>query len=412
MQMIYNIFIFFYGAALRLASSFHPKAKLWIDGRKDWENKLRKALDHTKPTLWIHCSSLGEFEQGKPVIEALKKYYPKHQIALSFFSPSGYEVRKNYKGADYIFYLPLDSKQNAEKLVELLKPELLILVKYEYWYNLIQALHQNGIPIVVVSAIFRKSQNFFKNRGKNWFANKLRMIDHFFVQNEQSASLLNQIGIRQATVAGDTRFDRVKGLINEAFHDAKIEQFVAKNSVLILGSSWPQDEKLLQQHLQQNPLPENWKIMIAPHNIAEKSIEATNQKFPDAIRYTQATTLDRPILILDTIGMLSKLYRYAEIVMIGGGFGAGIHNTLEAATYGKPIIIGPKYQKFQEAIDQIENGNLISVQNQREFDKVLIELIANPEKRTSMSEKAYSYVHHQKNSTSIIIDKIADIMNS
>lgn len=413
MQMIYNIFIFLYGFALKAASLFNSKAKLWVNGRKNWVQKMQESIDENQPTFWVHCSSLGEFEQGKPVIEALKNQYPQHQFVLSFFSPSGYEVRKNYKGADYVFYLPLDTQKNAEKIIQVLKPELLVLVKYEYWYNLIQALHQHQIPVVVVSAIFRENQNFFKRNGKNWFAQKLGLIDHFFVQNEKSAELLHSVGINQVSIVGDTRFDRVKNLVNETFSDDKIVDFKKDHQLIVIGSSWPQDEKLYQHYIAQNGLPKNWKILIAPHEIDENSIQEIQKKFPEAIRYTQYKEhTNTQIMILDTIGMLSKVYAWADIVHIGGGFGAGIHNTLEAATYGNPIIIGPKYQKFQEALDQIENGNLFSVSNQIEFDQLFAKLLSDENLRKEMSEKSKSYVHQQKNATSIILSKIPEIISN
>ncbi len=411
MQMIYNIFIRLYGFCLKIASIFVPKAKFWVDGRKDWQQKMAAKIGANDQVLWIHCSSLGEFEQGKPVIEALKKQYPNKKIALSFFSPSGYEIRKNYAEADYVFYLPLDTKKNAQDLISILKPELLVLVKYEYWYNLIQELHQNKIPTIVVSAIFRENQNFFNNNGNNWFAKKLNLINHFFVQNESSKTLLSSININQVTIAGDTRFDRVKTLINEEFSDVKIMQFTENKKVIIVGSSWPKDEELFFNYLKDKSISTDWKIIFAPHQIDEKSISELEKKFPEAVKYTEySNDENKQILILDTIGMLSKLYSLADIVYIGGGFGAGIHNTLEAATFGNPIIIGPKYQKFQEAIDQLENGNLISIQNQTEFDHTLNELINNSTKREKMANKAKEYVHQQKNATEVILDYLKQII--
>ena len=245
--------------ALKLASNFNEKAKLWINGRDNWEGKIASKLSKTDKVLWVHCSSLGEFEQGRPVIETLKEKYPTHKIAVSFFSPSGYEIRKNYQGADVIFYLPLDTKSNAEKLIKVLHPEILILVKYEYWFNLISTLHQHKIPTIVVSSIFRESQNFFKKDGNNWFAKKLSLINHFFVQNEKSKNLLDSIQITQNTIAGDTRFDRVKQIIHQDNHLDFMETFKQHSKLIVVGSSWPKDEELFIELINQK-LTNDWKI--------------------------------------------------------------------------------------------------------------------------------------------------------
>lgn len=411
MQLLYTIFIEVYGWILTIASLFHPKAKLWVNGRKKWEEKLGHKISSIDQVIWMHCSSLGEFEQGRPVLEALREEYPNHTLALSFFSPSGYEVRKNYQGADYIFYLPLDSPKNMRRLVELLHPEMLILVKYEYWYNMIEALDKKKVPIYVISAIFRKQQNFFWFDGKNWFAKQLRKITHFFVQNEESKQLLQHIYIDQVTISGDTRFDRVKNLLSENFDDEKILHFKNQHHLIVVGSSWPKDEELFLNYFTQNPLPGNWRLLFAPHEVDEKSIENLQQKFPEAVRYSsyQKEETSSSILLVDTIGLLNKIYALADIVYIGGGFGAGIHNTLEAATYGKPIIIGPKYQKFQEAVDQIENKNMISIRNQKQFDKILRKLMTDSALRNQMGIISRNYISNQPLATKIILQKLREM---
>ena len=416
MQGFYNISINAYGMALKLASNFNEKAKLWVNGRKNWEDKIASKISVDDKVLWVHCSSLGEFEQGRPVIETLKEKYPTHKIAVSFFSPSGYEIRKNYQGADVIFYLPLDTKANAQKLIEVLHPELLILVKYEYWFNLITALHQHNIPTIVVSSIFRESQNFFKKNGKNWFAKKLNLIDHFFVQNQKSKDLLDAIQITQNTIAGDTRFDRVKQIIHQNNQLEFMDQFKQNSKLIVVGSSWPKDEELFLQLINEK-LNEDWKIVFAPHNLDKNEINSflskINQKtikFSDLEKTTEDELINAKVFILNTIGILSKVYSYADITYIGGGFGAGIHNTLEAVTYGKPVVFGPKYKKFQEAVDLIEVGGGFSISNREEFNQLFDRLMKDEKFRIESGKKAGDFVQNSPNATKIIFDYLQKII--
>ena len=416
MQGIYNTSIKAYGLALKLASGFNGKAKLWVDGRKDWEEKIASKIHSTDRVLWVHCSSLGEFEQGRPVIEALKEKYPNHKIAVSFFSPSGYEIRKNYPGADVIFYLPLDTKANAEKLIEILHPDLLVLVKYEYWFNLITALHQKNIPTIVVSSIFRESQNFFKKDGNNWFAQKLNLVSHFFIQNQKSKVLLDSIGIKQSTLAGDTRFDRVKQIIHQNNQLDFMDSFKADSKLIVVGSSWPKDEELFIP-LINKMLNNEWKILFAPHNLHEKEIEAfiskinaSVVKFSDLDNTSTQQLQQSKVFILNTIGILSKVYAYADITYIGGGFGAGIHNTLEAVTYGKPVVFGPKYKKFQEAVDLIEIGGGFTIANQQEFDFIFNRLMNDESFRKSSGQKAGDFVQNSPNATAMIMEYLDKII--
>jgi 3-deoxy-D-manno-octulosonic-acid transferase len=415
-QGFYNISINAYGMALKLASNFNEKAKLWVNGRKNWEDKIASKISVDDKVLWVHCSSLGEFEQGRPVIETLKEKYPTHKIAVSFFSPSGYEIRKNYQGADVIFYLPLDTKANAQKLIEVLHPELLILVKYEYWFNLITALHQHNIPTIVVSSIFRESQNFFKKNGKNWFAKKLNLIDHFFVQNQKSKDLLDAIQITQNTIAGDTRFDRVKQIIHQNNQLEFMNQFKQNSKLIVVGSSWPKDEELFLQLINEK-LNEDWKIVFAPHNLDKNEINSflskINQKtikFSDLEKTTEDELINAKVFILNTIGILSKVYSYADITYIGGGFGAGIHNTLEAVTYGKPVVFGPKYKKFQEAVDLIEVGGGFSISNREEFNQLFDRLMKDEKFRIESGKKAGDFVQNSPNATKIIFDYLQKII--
>ncbi|TGN30069.1 3-deoxy-D-manno-octulosonic acid transferase [Empedobacter tilapiae] len=416
MQGFYNTSIKAYGMALKLASNFNEKAKLWVDGRKNWEEKIASKISETDKVLWIHCSSLGEFEQGRPVIEALKEKYPTHKIAVSFFSPSGYEIRKNYQGADVIFYLPLDTKSNAEKLIKVLHPEILVLVKYEYWFNLITELHQQKIPIIVVSSIFRESQNFFKKNGNNWFAKKLSLINHFFIQNQKSKNLLDSIQITQNTIAGDTRFDRVKQIVHQDNQLDFMNSFKQNSKLIVVGSSWPKDEELFINLINQK-LTDDWKIVFAPHNLNDAEISSflskINQKavkFSDLEKTSQQDLIDSKIFILNTIGILSKVYSYADITYIGGGFGAGIHNTLEAVTFGTPVIFGPKYKKFQEAVDLIEIGGGFSITNQNEFDTIMNRLMNDENYRKESGKKAGDFVQNSPNATKIILQYLENML--
>ncbi len=417
MQGFYNTSIKAYGLALKLASGFNEKAKLWVNGRKNWEEQIASKIQPNDRVLWVHCSSLGEFEQGRPVIEALKEKYPNHKIAVSFFSPSGYEIRKNYPGADVIFYLPLDTKENAEKLIQVLHPELLVLVKYEYWFNLITALHQKNIPTIVVSAIFRESQNFFKNNGKNWFAQKLNLVSHFFIQNQKSKVLLDSIGIEQSTLAGDTRFDRVKQIVHQNNQLDFMDQFKGNSKLIVVGSSWPKDEELFLSLINEK-LKADWKILFAPHNLHEKEIEAFTSKlnvsvvkFSDLENTSSEQLKQAKVFILNTIGILSKVYAYADITYIGGGFGAGIHNTLEAVTYGNPVVFGPKYKKFQEAVDLIEVGGGFSISNQQEFNTIMDRLISDESFRQFSGQKAGDFVQKSPNATAMIMDYVDKIIS-
>lgn len=402
--------------ALKLASNFNEKAELWVNGRKNWEEKIASKISKTDKVLWVHCSSLGEFEQGRPIIEALKEKYPTHKIAVSFFSPSGYEIRKNYQGADVIFYLPLDTKSNAEKLIKVLHPEILILVKYEYWFNLITELHQQNIPTIVVSSIFRESQNFFKKDGKNWFAKKLSLINHFFVQNQKSKDLLDSIQIIQNTIVGDTRFDRVKQIVHQDNKLDFMNDFKQNSKLIVVGSSWPKDEELFVNLINQK-LTDDWKIVFAPHNLNDAEINSflskINQKavkFSDLEKTAKQDLIDSKIFILNTIGILSKVYSYADITYIGGGFGVGIHNTLEAVTFGTPVIFGPKYKKFQEAVDLIEIGGGFSIANRHEFDTIMNRLMNDENFRKESGKKAGDFVQNSPNATKIILEYLNDIL--
>jgi 3-deoxy-D-manno-octulosonic-acid transferase len=390
----YNCFIKIYGFAAFLLSFKNKKAKYFIDGRRGIFNQIENKLKQNSypKTIWIHCASLGEFEQAKPIIEYLYKQ-EKQFIAISFFSPSGYEVSKNYSFANAIFYLPLDTKKNAKQLLKILKPSLIIFIKYEFWFHYLTQAKQLNIPIVLASGIFRKSQPFFK-----WYNTlHLKMLSCFneiLVQNEDSKNLLASINCNQAKVTGDTRFDRVVQIANEPYSNEIIEAFINKKPCLIAGSTWYEDEVELQHFVNNNA---KVATIIVPHNVDANNIENVKKIFPSAILYStliknKSQDDNSNILIIDSVGILSKIYRYATICFIGGGFGEdGVHNVLEASVYGKPIIIGPVFEKFNEAIDLVEIKAAKTVNNSLQLEASLNEIFTNSNLQITMGKLAQDY---------------------
>ncbi|MBQ2397261.1 MAG: 3-deoxy-D-manno-octulosonic acid transferase [Bacteroidales bacterium] len=358
-----------------------------LKGEKECFDRLQN-LNSGDKVAWFHCASLGEFEQGRPLIEEVKKQFPEYKILLSFYSPSGYESKKDYALADYVVYLPNDTKSNAKKFVKKVNPDLIFFIKYEFWYNYISAL--KGRRLFQVSLILRQNQYFFSWYGK-WFAKQLKNFEHFFVQNQQTANLLNKIGYKNVTISGDTRFDRVMTIANNAKSFTEIEKFCEGNQKIILaGSSWLADEKIIQQAVKNLDI----KLIIAPHVVGENHINEIQQLFPEAILYSELANNDKKsnILIINCIGILSNLYQYCDIAYIGGGFGVGIHNTLEAATFGKPICFGTNYHKFQEAIDLINLKAAYSISNQEELKQVLETLLNNEKIYNQSAEASKDYV--------------------
>jgi len=407
MNIIYNLLIRLYGIAVSVASAFNPKAKLFSDGRRNWESKMLESVSKDDRIIWVHCSSLGEFEQGRPVMEKIKTDYPNHKLAVSFFSPSGYEVQKNYKGADYIFYLPLDTVSNSKKLIRSLHPEILILVKYEYWYNLLNRLQKSKIPVIVISAVIRKDSLFLSGYGV-WFKKIIRRISHFFVQDEDSKELLKSIEIDQVTVSGDTRFDRVREIKDENPKLEFVEKFKGNSKLIVAGSTWPDDEEILTKFINEK-LPEDWKIIFAPHNIDSKKIHQLkeNLKLPTSI-YSETNDnelINSKILIVDTIGILTKIYAYSDISYVGGGFTkTGVHNTIEPAVFGVPVIFGPVYQNYFEAIELLESGGALNFKDYNEFSEKMNSLIKDELLRTERGKAAFNYIRSKPNSTRLIIE--------
>lgn len=394
-----------YRAAIRIASLWNNKAKLWSNGRKNIFDRLGAELrDQDSKIIWFHCSSLGEFEQGRPVMENLKKQIPNSKLLLTFFSPSGYEIRKDYKGVDWVFYLPLDSKKNARTFFDIVKPVLAVFVKYDFWYYYLNECKKRKTPLLLVSGIFRKDQLFFKWYG-NLHRSMLSCFTHFFVQDKESLQLLLSISIKNATVAGDTRFDRVTEIAENFTPIETIEKYCGSSTILVAGSSWPEDEKLIKDATANFP---NLKIIIAPHEIHREHIDQLKTIFPNAMLYSQLKAhSSQPItsshLIIDNIGMLSRLYHYATIAYVGGGFNKGIHNTLEPAVYGKPVLFGPNYKKFKEAIGLIETGGGACVNSNTELTSQLKKLLTNKDILESSSKNSFDFVKQNKGATQKIL---------
>jgi 3-deoxy-D-manno-octulosonic-acid transferase len=478
---IYNIFLFLYAIGIRITSLWNPKARLWLKGRRNiWveleeigrqkagskrpearglksevrskkpevgsqkseeesqtsETEIRNPESETvnpetvnpepeTPKLaWMHCSSLGEFEQGRPVLEAIRQQYPNTKILLTFFSPSGYEVRKNSSGADYVMYLPMDSKANVRKFLNLVQPDLAIWIKYEYWFYYLTELKKRHIPLVLVSGVFRKDQPFFKWYGRlHWYM--LESFNHLFVQTKKSKQLLGTIGFtNNVTISGDTRFDRVVQIAEQFKPIDPIEYFCGDNTVIVAGSTWPEDEEELDHYANTHP---EIKFIIAPHEIDEEHLKEIEQLFKHSVRFSKLVVpgsspvpvpRNRPLdsekpkpntLIIANIGMLSKLYKYATITYVGGGFGDdGVHNVLEAAVYGKPVVIGPVYEKYVEAVELEAAGGLWVIDTALELEETFNDLLTDGNAYQASCEAAHNYVYNNKGATEKIMQFIQE----
>jgi len=404
MILLYNIGIRMYYLYILLGSLFNKKARLWIRGRRHVFHSISKEFQQGDKVIWFHCSSLGEFEQGRPVMEELKVRKPDHKILLTFFSPSGYEIRKNYQAADLVCYLPLDTKRNARRFISLVRPDCTYFVKYEYWYHFITQLSSRNIPVYVFSAIFRSSQIFFRSYGQ-LFRNMLKKINHVFVQDQESMDRLMDIGISHVSIAGDTRFDRVQSIVRTSNEIPELKSFKQDHTVLIGGSTWPDDEDLLIRYINQSD--EGLKFIIAPHEIHESGLlrleKAIKKK---CLRFTilNTETIDEGnVILVDTIGFLSSLYRYGDIALIGGGFGKGIHNILEAATFGMPVVFGPNYEHFREAVEMIAEGAAFSVIDYQSFSYILEKLLSDKAYLSETASKAREYVAGNTGATDRIV---------
>ena len=411
---MYSIGIYLYALIVRLVAAFgHRKARAMVRGQHDTWRILREKINPNERYIWFHAASLGEFEQGLPLIERLHREQPARKILLTFFSPSGYEVRKDYKGADVVCYLPFDSPTAARRFIKLARPEMAFFIKYEFWRNYIDVLFKKSIPIYSVSSIFRPGQIFFRWYGRK-YARCLRRITHFFVQNERSVELLRSIGVTDnVTIVGDTRFDRVIDIRNIAKSLPIVEQFAQAQDgapqpfVLVAGSSWQPDEDILLDYVNRHP---EIRLVIAPHVVNEAHIQEIEQKLTTpALRYSKATpqnVQNYRVLIIDGYGLLSSIYRYATVAYVGGGFGVGIHNVPEAAVYGIPVIIGPNHQRFAEAVALMENGGCKSIENAEDFSAIMDDFLANPSHISAAGSAAGHYINQNAGATPVIYQHV------
>ena len=408
MNFLYSVAIHFYAVAVNVAALFNEKAKLFVAGRKNWEQNLKSKIDPKAKYLWVHCASLGEFEQGRPLIEAIKEQFPEYKIVLTFFSPSGYEIRKNYALADVVAYLPLDTKRNAATFISIVNPEKVFFVKYEYWNNYITGLHKRKIPLYLVSSIFRNEQPFFsKTPWGKWYLKMLFKVEHLFVQTKVSGELLESVGIKNYTVSGDTRFDRVAAIAAAAKVIPPVEKFKGNSLLVVAGSTWKPDEDLLAAFINQS---NGVKFIIAPHEVSATNVNRIKQSInKPVIEYSkvqESEIANFDVIIIDSIGLLSSLYRYGNIAYIGGGFGVGIHNILEAATFGLPIIFGPNYQKFREAVELTAEGGAFPISSETGLFTNLNNLLKDKTLLQNSAAISQNYVAKNVGSTQLIIKKV------
>lgn len=405
MRWLYNLGILGYYLLVRIVSIRNDKARKWVEGRRDIFKRLSETIVPGGPLLWFHASSLGEFEQGRPVIEAIRKLKPEYRILLTFFSPSGYELRKNYRYADYVFYLPLDTKKNAVRFISIVKPEKVFFIKYEFWYHFLTQLKVAGIPTYIFSALFRPSQIFFKPWGK-WYLNAIASYEHIFVQNKGSYDILQKFKFNNVSISGDTRLDRVGDIADSTPRLDKLELFCRGQKPIVAGSTWKEDEDLLIPYL--NKCKTGHKFVIAPHEVTPQSLERiTNALEKPYTFYSNASHEElakAEVLIVDGYGYLVSVYRYGLFAYIGGGFTSGIHSILEPAAFGLPVIFGTDYHKFQEAHDMLELGAAFSVGNYTELEAHIDGLLSYPEKLNAASAIALGYVNRNRGASKDIME--------
>ena len=410
MLFLYNLLLLFAAQIVKLLALFSPKIKLFVDGRKIVFQTLESKISSSDKTIWFHAASLGEFEQGLPVMEKIKEEFPNHKIVVTFFSPSGYEVRKNNSIADTCVYLPLDTKSNAQKFLKLVHPDLVFFIKYEYWPNYLNELKKLNIKTYLISGIFRENQAFFQWYG-GFYRNALKAFDYFFVQNESSKLLLQKLGFNNVKISGDTRFDRVVSILERDNSLDFIKQFKNDTTTIVIGSSWPKDESLLVNYINKNN--EKVKFIIAPHNIKSEQIqELKNSISKKVILFSEKEKRDLSnydVLIVDTIGILTKIYSYADIAYVGGGFGnPGVHNILEPATFGIPIIVGPNFTNFAEAVALVHQEGCVCVANQNELNDAFSNLISNEDIRHEKGHICSTFVQMNKGATDVIMKHICN----
>jgi 3-deoxy-D-manno-octulosonic-acid transferase len=417
--LLYNVFLFFLKTGIRVSSLFNEKARKWLKGRRDIFQKLEQAIPGNDKIIWMHCASLGEFEQGRPLLEELKRTYPAYKILLTFFSPSGYEAQKNYPGANWIFYLPVDGPANARRFLEIVHPSLVIFVKYEFWYYYLKKIKYRNIPLLLVSALFRKDMSFF-----TWYGGLQRKMlsrfDHLFVQNYESLQLMKNIGLENiSSVSGDTRFDRVIEIASKPAEVKGIKEFAGEEKIIVAGSTWKEDEELIAKV---SPLfAGKLKWIIAPHEVSAEHLDEIKKLFPGALFYSefsketnkQISTGKAVTLVIDTIGLLSRLYRYADITYVGGGLRKmGVHNVLEAAVYSKPVLFGNFYHKYTEAVELVKAGGGLPFADAKKDGQVMTELLngllSNPDEYNYCSCAAGNFVRSKQGATKKIVGYIQE----
>ena len=405
MRGLYTIGIWFYGLGIRIAALFNEKARQWVRGRKGIFAELERTFSGETYPVWVHCASLGEYEQAKPLIEKIKQEQPETKILTTFFSPSGYTQAVKKPLADYNFYLPLDSPCNARRFINIVQPKAAIFVKYEFWFNYMCELSQKSIPFYYISAIFRENQHFFKSYGR-WFAKQLRQATHFFVQTEKSRELLENIGIKQVTVCGDTRFDRVITIASNVQPIDFMEDFRQDKKIIVAGSTWGPDEQLLAQLLQYFP---EYKLVVAPHEINRTpEVKQTFSAYKTTLYSSkeECDLVDAQVFIIDTVGILSRLYQYSSVSYIGGAFKTGLHNILEAAVYGKPLFFGPHYDHFNEAVQLVALKGAFPVNNTAEMQAVMEKFEHNPDYYTQTCDICQQFVADNSGAADIIFKTI------
>lgn len=406
LRILYTLSIKLYIAVIAFAALFNDKASKWIKGRKNLIRDLQDKFNEDDRPVWFHCASLGEFEQGRPLIEEIKKQMPEKKILLTFYSPSGYEIRKNYNLADHVCYLPYDTPNRTHDFIQAVNPEMVFIVKYEFWFNLLDQLKSAHIPVYLIAGIFRKEQSFFRSWGK-WFLKHLKSFEWFFLQDKASRELLLENGFENTSISGDTRLDRVWNVAQQAEDIPGLKEFCGESKILVAGSSWPADEEHLKNLIKSDT---GLKFIFAPHEVHESHIQSLISLLDEeVIRYSafeQEFSTDKRILIIDSIGMLNRIYKYADIAYIGGGFGKGIHNILEASTFGVPVIFGPRYQIFKEARDLVADTGAYVVNDSDELISTVNSLLQDNEQYTRSAEVSRDYVASNKGATSHIFETV------
>lgn len=411
MYFLYNVVVVAAEFFLKIIALFNNKIRLFVNGRKESFKRIKQGISAGDRTIWIHAASLGEFEQGRPIVERIKKQYSNHKIVITFFSPSGYEVRKDYNQADVVCYLPLDTKSNVKKFLELVRPEMAIFVKYEFWPNMLKALQSQGINTILISGIFREDQVFFKSNS--WMRNALKSFSHFFVQDENSKNLLNEINFQNVSISGDTRFDRVVEITEQDNTLDFVETFKGDNMLIVAGSTWKEGELLLSQYINESE-QSNVKFLIAPHNISEENSRRLKESISDeVVLFSEMEIKDiatAKVLIVDTIGILTKIYSYADVAYVGGGFATGLHNILEPATFGVPVIIGPQFDKFREARELVEQKGCLVVNNADEMKSQLDTFVIDEDFRLQTGDICKSYIQENIGATEMVLSYVKQVI--